>query len=165
MSVTLARPANYGHMYAGHSGVLLGDCEARSLELVQQLLFHTLTGLLDAFYGPYADLQRLHWGEAERIRPTTRRASFRPDREVCLRSKDDQFVLPNALENIREALVLQCNLHFLCSVWLHITWSNFLCMQCMKRPEPIGVGYAAQYIIKPVLGYSIAKVKMNPNPR
>jgi len=31
-------------------------------------------------------------------------------------------------------------------------------MQCIKRPEPIGVGYAAQYIIKPLLGFLITKV-------
>ena len=35
-------------------------------------------------------------------------------------------------------------------------------LQCLKRPEPIGVGYAAQYIIKPFLGYTIAKVIFDP---
>ena len=32
-------------------------------------------------------------------------------------------------------------------------------MQCMKNPVPIGVGYLAQYIIKPLLGFAIAKVR------
>ena len=32
------------------------------------------------------------------------------------------------------------------------------CLQCLKRPEPIGVGYAAQYVIKPLLGFVISKV-------
>ena len=31
-------------------------------------------------------------------------------------------------------------------------------LQCMKNPVPIGVGYLAQYIIKPLLGFAIAKV-------
>ena len=31
-------------------------------------------------------------------------------------------------------------------------------MQCMKNPVPIGVGYLAQYIVKPLLGFCIAKV-------
>jgi len=35
-------------------------------------------------------------------------------------------------------------------------------MQCLKRPEPIGVGYAAQYIIKPLLGFLITKVECLP---
>ena len=33
-----------------------------------------------------------------------------------------------------------------------------LALQCMKNPVPIGVGYLAQYIIKPFLGFCIAKV-------
>lgn len=36
-------------------------------------------------------------------------------------------------------------------------------MQCMKNPVPIGVGYLAQYIIKPLLGFAIAKVKPRSN--
>ena len=32
-------------------------------------------------------------------------------------------------------------------------------LQCMKNPVPIGVGYLAQYIIKPLLGFAIAKVR------
>ena len=32
-----------------------------------------------------------------------------------------------------------------------------LALQCMKNPVPIGVGYLAQYIIKPFLGFCIAK--------
>ena len=31
--------------------------------------------------------------------------------------------------------------------------------QCMSNPVPIGVGYLAQYIVKPLLGYLIAKVR------
>ncbi len=31
-------------------------------------------------------------------------------------------------------------------------------VQCAKDPVPIGVGYLAQYIVKPLLGYGIAKV-------
>ena len=31
-------------------------------------------------------------------------------------------------------------------------------MQCMKNPVPIGIGYLAQYIVKPLLGFCIAKV-------
>ncbi len=31
-------------------------------------------------------------------------------------------------------------------------------LQCAKDPVPIGVGYLAQYIVKPLLGYGIAKV-------
>lgn len=33
-----------------------------------------------------------------------------------------------------------------------------LCVQCLQRPKPIGVGYAAQYVIKPLLGFLISKV-------
>ncbi len=33
--------------------------------------------------------------------------------------------------------------------------------QCMKNPVPIGVGYLAQYIVKPLLGYLIAKVRID----
>ncbi len=33
-----------------------------------------------------------------------------------------------------------------------------LMVQCAKDPVPIGVGYLAQYIVKPLLGYGIAKV-------
>lgn len=29
----------------------------------------------------------------------------------------------------------------------------------MKNPVPIGVGYLAQYIVKPLLGFLIAKVR------
>lgn len=32
-------------------------------------------------------------------------------------------------------------------------------VQCAADPVPIGVGYLAQYIVKPVLGYVIAKVR------
>ena len=32
----------------------------------------------------------------------------------------------------------------------------------MKNPVPIGVGYLAQYIIKPFLGFCIAKVGVKP---
>ena len=32
--------------------------------------------------------------------------------------------------------------------------------QCMKNPVPIGVGYLAQYIVKPLLGFCIAKVQL-----
>jgi BASS family bile acid:Na+ symporter len=31
-------------------------------------------------------------------------------------------------------------------------------VQCMKNPIPIGVGYLAQYLVKPFLGFMIAKV-------
>lgn len=31
-------------------------------------------------------------------------------------------------------------------------------LQCLARPKPIIVGYLAQYLIKPVLGFIIAKV-------
>ena len=31
-------------------------------------------------------------------------------------------------------------------------------LQCAADPVPIGVGYLAQYIVKPLLGYVIAKV-------
>ena len=31
-------------------------------------------------------------------------------------------------------------------------------LQCAQNPVPIGVGYLAQYIVKPLLGYAIAKV-------
>lgn len=31
-------------------------------------------------------------------------------------------------------------------------------LQCAQNPIPIGVGYLAQYIVKPLLGYGIAKV-------
>ena len=35
-----------------------------------------------------------------------------------------------------------------------------MCMvQCAADPVPIGVGYLAQYIVKPLLGYVIAKVR------
>ena len=34
--------------------------------------------------------------------------------------------------------------------------------QCMKNPVPIGVGYLAQYIVKPLLGFMIAKVPSHP---
>lgn len=34
----------------------------------------------------------------------------------------------------------------------------YVVMQCMKNPVPIGVGYLAQYIVKPLLGFCIAKV-------
>jgi len=40
--------------------------------------------------------------------------------------------------------------------------------QCMKNPVPIGVGYLAQYIVKPLLGFCIAKVPLParaPSPR
>lgn len=37
-------------------------------------------------------------------------------------------------------------------------------MQCMKNPVPIGVGYLAQYIVKPLLGFCIAKVLLIPSP-
>ena len=32
-------------------------------------------------------------------------------------------------------------------------------MQCSQNPVPIGVGYLAQYIVKPLLGWAIAKVR------
>ena len=32
----------------------------------------------------------------------------------------------------------------------------------MKNPVPIGVGYLAQYIVKPLLGFTIAKVPFHP---
>ena len=37
-------------------------------------------------------------------------------------------------------------------------------MQCMKNPVPSGVGYLAQYIVKPLLGFCIAKVLPIPSP-
>ena len=36
-------------------------------------------------------------------------------------------------------------------------------VQCMKNPVPIGVGYLAQYIVKPLLGFCIAKVLPIPS--
>lgn len=47
------------------------------------------------------------------------------------------------------------------SMGLTLTFNDF--KECMKRPEPIGVGYAAQYIIKPLLGFLISKV-LNLSP-
>ena len=35
-------------------------------------------------------------------------------------------------------------------------------VQCAKNPVPIGVGYLAQYIVKPLLGFMIAKVPVWP---
>ena len=35
---------------------------------------------------------------------------------------------------------------------------GFVATQCAKNPVPIGVGYLAQYIVKPLLGFTIAKV-------
>ena len=39
---------------------------------------------------------------------------------------------------------------------------NLSVLQCAADPVPIGVGYLAQYIVKPLLGYVIAKV-CNPD--
>lgn len=36
--------------------------------------------------------------------------------------------------------------------------------QCLKNPVPIGVGYLAQYIVKPLLGFLIAKVGHDMSP-
>ena len=36
-------------------------------------------------------------------------------------------------------------------------------VQCMKNPVPIGIGYLAQYIVKPLLGFCIAKVGLTPS--
>lgn len=36
-------------------------------------------------------------------------------------------------------------------------------MQCLKQPVPILVGYLAQYIVKPVLGWAIARVRPPPD--
>ncbi|CAL5219136.1 g912 [Coccomyxa viridis] len=47
------------------------------------------------------------------------------------------------------------------SMGLTLTIEDF--KQCMKNPVPIGVGYLAQYIIKPLLGFCIAKV-LNLSP-
>ncbi|BDA41888.1 probable sodium/metabolite cotransporter BASS1, chloroplas [Coccomyxa sp. Obi] len=47
------------------------------------------------------------------------------------------------------------------SMGLTLTLDDF--KQCMKNPVPIGVGYLAQYIVKPLLGYAIAKV-LNLSP-
>lgn len=33
-------------------------------------------------------------------------------------------------------------------------------MQCASNPVPIGVGYLGQYLIKPLLGFLIAKVSL-----
>jgi BASS family bile acid:Na+ symporter len=41
------------------------------------------------------------------------------------------------------------------SMGLTLTFNDF--KECMKNPVPIGVGYLAQYIIKPLLGYAIAQ--------
>ena len=35
-------------------------------------------------------------------------------------------------------------------------------LQCLKQPVPILVGYLAQYIVKPVLGFAIARVSLLP---
>ncbi len=41
---------------------------------------------------------------------------------------------------------------------LHVTGIVGGMLQCAQNPVPIGVGYLAQYIIKPLLGFMIAKV-------
>ncbi|KAK9822155.1 hypothetical protein WJX81_000329 [Elliptochloris bilobata] len=48
------------------------------------------------------------------------------------------------------------------SMGLTLTFDDF--RQCMKNPVPIGVGYLAQYIVKPLLGFGIAKVLSLPPP-
>ena len=35
-------------------------------------------------------------------------------------------------------------------------------VQCASNPVPIGVGYLGQYLIKPLLGFLIAKVRAHP---
>ncbi|KAL0017967.1 hypothetical protein WJX77_001251 [Trebouxia sp. C0004] len=47
------------------------------------------------------------------------------------------------------------------SMGLTLTFEDF--KKCAKNPVPIGVGYLAQYIVKPLLGYGIAKA-LNLSP-
>ena len=48
------------------------------------------------------------------------------------------------------------------SMGLTLTVDDF--RQCLKNPVPIGVGYLAQYIVKPLLGFAIAKALALPPP-
>lgn len=48
------------------------------------------------------------------------------------------------------------------SMGLTLTVDDF--RQCLRNPVPIGVGYLAQYIVKPLLGFAIAKALALPPP-
>ena len=39
------------------------------------------------------------------------------------------------------------------------------CSQCASNPVPIGVGYLCQYLIKPMLGFIIAKARVGRRPQ
>lgn len=59
-------------------------------------------------------------------------------RHVCAVSAQADLLLPQNPESTKPSPVLQC----------------------AEDPVPIGVGYLAQYIVKPLLGYCIAKVPL-----
>jgi BASS family bile acid:Na+ symporter len=44
---------------------------------------------------------------------------------------------------------------------LTLTIADF--KECAKRPAPILVGYLAQYVVKPLLGFAIAKIMQLPD--
>ena len=48
-----------------------------------------------------------------------------------------------------------CALTLLCCCW----------GQCLSRPKPILFGYAAQYVVKPLLGYAISQVSPIIHPQ
>ena len=52
-------------------------------------------------------------------------------------------------------MLCQCN-HIIVSE--NFNANSMAELQCAQNPVPIGVGYLAQYIVKPLLGYGIAKV-------
>ena len=45
-----------------------------------------------------------------------------------------------------------------CSGLTRLSSHRCLLLQCLARPKPIIVGYLAQYLVKPFLGFLIAKV-------
>jgi BASS family bile acid:Na+ symporter len=68
---------------------------------------------------------------------------------------------PSALSWFKTDLFTYSLGFLMLSMGLTLTVDDF--RQCLKNPVPIGVGYLAQYIVKPLLGFAIAKT-LNLSP-